>query len=130
MPLVKINLLQGRSVAEKDAIADAIQRALVETLPVPDEDRYQLFLEHTAENFRHTPAYLGMTYSDQLLVIEITFLIGRSDETKKALLAAIDRNLVDAGVVGPDDVFVMITEIGIANVSFGQGIAQRAVAAA
>jgi len=126
MPLVKVNLRTGRSVAEKDAIAAAIQAALVSTLAIPESDRFQLFNEYDAENLRHTGGYLGLTYTDQLLIVEITFLVGRDDEQKKALLAAINRNLVAAGVVGADDVFVLITEIGRANVSFGQGIAQRA----
>ena len=126
MPLVKVSLLKGRSVEEKDAIAASVQAALVTTLGVPDADRYQLFNEYEEDNFRHTSAYLDMTYTDQLLIIEITFLVGRDDERKKALLAEIHHNLVAAGVVRGDDVFVMITEIGRANVSFGQGLAQRA----
>ena len=67
MPLVKVNLLKGRSVEEKDTIAASIQAALVSTLGVPDEDRYQLFDEYDAESFRHTSGYLGLTYTDQLL---------------------------------------------------------------
>ena len=125
MPLVNVNLLKGRSTEEKDSIAASIQTALVSTLGVPEEDRYQLFNEYDAESFRHTSGFLGMTYTDQLLMIEITFLVGRDDEQKKALLAAINRNLVAAGVVGSDDVFVLITEIAGANVSFGRGLAQR-----
>ncbi len=54
--------------------------------------------------------------------------MGRDDELKKALLAEINRNLVAAGVVSGDDLFVLITEIGRANVSFGRGLAQRAPA--
>jgi phenylpyruvate tautomerase PptA (4-oxalocrotonate tautomerase family) len=126
MPLVKVNLLKGRSIEERDSIATSIQAALVSALAVPDADRYQLFNEFDAESFRHTSGYLGMTYTDKLLIIEITFLVGRDDEQKKSLLAAINRNLVSTGVVGADDVFVLITEIGRANVSFGQGLAQRA----
>jgi phenylpyruvate tautomerase PptA (4-oxalocrotonate tautomerase family) len=125
VPLVKVNLLKGRSAEEKDAIAASIQTALVSTLEVHDDNRYQLFNEYDGENFRHTSAYLGMTYTDQLLVIEITVREGDDDGHKKSLLAAINRNLVAAGVVG-DDVFVLITEIGGANVSFGRGLAQRA----
>jgi phenylpyruvate tautomerase PptA (4-oxalocrotonate tautomerase family) len=106
MPLVTVNLLKGRSAEEKDSIAASIQTALVSTLGVPDADRYQLFNEYDGESFRHTSGYLGMTYTDQLLIIEITFLV--------------------AGVVGGDDVFILITEIGRANVSFGKGLAQRA----
>ena len=126
MPLVKVNLLKGRSAEEKDSIAASIQSALVSTLAVPEADLYQLFNEYDGENFRHTSGYLGLTYTDQLLIVEITFLVGRDDEQKRSLLAEIDRNLVAAGVVGADDVFVLITEIGRANVSFGQGLAQRA----
>jgi phenylpyruvate tautomerase PptA (4-oxalocrotonate tautomerase family) len=126
MPLVKVNLLEGRSVEEKDSIAASIQAALVSTLGVPDEDRYQLFDEYDGESLRHTSGYLGLTYTDQLLIVEITLLVGRDDEVKKSLHAAINRNLVAAGVVGGDDVFVLLTEIGRANVSFGKGLAQRA----
>ncbi len=126
MPVVKVNLLKGRSAEEKDSIAASIQTALVSTLEVHDDNRYQLFNEYDGENFRHTSGYLGMTYTDQLLVIEITVREGDDDEHKKSLLATINRNLVAAGVVGGDDVFVLITEIGGANVSFGRGLAQRA----
>ena len=126
MPLVKVNLLKGRSAEEKDSIAASIQAALVSALGVPDEDRYQLFNEYDGESLRHTSGYLGLTYTDQLLIVEITFLVGRDDGLKKSLLAAMNRNLVAAGVVGGDDVFVLITEIGRANVSFGRGLAQRA----
>jgi phenylpyruvate tautomerase PptA (4-oxalocrotonate tautomerase family) len=126
MPLVTVNLLKGRSADDKDSIATSIRAALVSTLGVPEEDRYQLFNEYDGENFRHTSGYLGLTYTDQLLIIEITFLEGRDDEVKKSLLAEINRNLVAAGVVGADDLFVLITEIGRANVSFGKGLAQRA----
>jgi phenylpyruvate tautomerase PptA (4-oxalocrotonate tautomerase family) len=121
-----VNLLKGRSVQEKDSIAASIQAALVSTLGVPDEDRYQLFNEYDGENLGHTSGYLGLTYTDQLLIVEIIFLVGRDDELKKSLLVAINRNLVAAGVVGGDDVFVLLTEIGRANVSFGKGLAQRA----
>jgi phenylpyruvate tautomerase PptA (4-oxalocrotonate tautomerase family) len=126
MPLVKVNLLKGRSAEARDSIATSIQTALVSTLGVAEEDRFQLFNEYDGETFRPTNGYLGMTYTDQLLIIEITFLVGRDEEQKKTLLAAINRNLVAAGVVGADDVFVLITEIGRANVSFGKGLAQRA----
>ncbi|HEY2888409.1 MAG TPA: tautomerase family protein [Candidatus Limnocylindrales bacterium] len=126
MPLVKVNLRKGRSAEAKDAIAAAIQAALVSTLEVPDADRFQVFNEYDAQHFRHTDGYLGLAYTDQLLMIEITLLVGRDDQRKQALLAEINRNLVAAGVIGADDVFVLITEIGRANVSFGRGLAQRA----
>jgi len=126
MPLVKTHLLSGRSVDDKRAIGDAVQAALVDVLGIPNEDLYQVFAEYSEANFRHTDGYLGLTYSDQLLLIEISFIEGRDDEMKKALLQAINANLVAKDLVNADDVFVIITEVGRANVSFGQGLAQRA----
>ena len=125
MPLVKVNLLKGRSTEEKDSIAASIQTPLVSTLEVSDGNRYQLFNEYDAESFRHISGYLGLTYTDQLLIIEITIREGDDDDHKKSLLAEINRDLVAAGVVA-EDLFVLITEIGDANVSFGKGLAQRA----
>lgn len=60
------------------------------------------------------------------MMIEIAFIHGRSDHVKKALLKDINRRLVATGFVKEDDVFVIISEVGRANVSFGKGLAQRA----
>jgi Tautomerase enzyme len=103
---------EGRSAAEKPAIALPIQSALVSMLEASDADRYQLFNEYDAENFRQTGSYLGMTYSEQLLIVEITSLEDREDQLKQSLLV---ETKDAAGVVAADDVFVMITEIGRAN---------------
>jgi phenylpyruvate tautomerase PptA (4-oxalocrotonate tautomerase family) len=126
VPLVKVHLREGRSVEQKEAIGAAIQDAIVDVLGIPDADRYQLFTEYRREDFRHTDGYLGVRYSEQLLIIEVAFVEGRSDELKKSLLGAINERLVATGAVHADDVFVVITEFGPANVSFGRGLAQRA----
>ena len=86
------------------------------TLEAPHADRHQLFNEYDAENFRQTSSYLGMTYSGQQLIVEITSLEAHDDQLKQSLLV---ETKVAAGVLAADDVFLMITEIGQANVSFG-----------
>ena len=126
MPLVKINLRHGRTTTDKDRIAAAIHAALVDKLLIPADDRDQLFLEFDPENFRHTARFLGVSYSRQLLIIEITLIEGRDEEVRKSLLSEISANLVAAEVVTADDVFVVLTEISPANISFGRGLAQRA----
>jgi phenylpyruvate tautomerase PptA (4-oxalocrotonate tautomerase family) len=126
VPLVKVHLRAGRSAEEKEAIGAAIHSAIVDVLDVPAADRYQLFTEYRGEDFRHTESFLGLAYSEQLLIVEIAFVEGRGDALKKSLLAAINEQLVATAGVRADDVFVVITEFGRANVSFGQGLAQRA----
>src|SRR4029453_14059575 len=47
MPLVRIELIKGRSETDLVAIGNAIHRALVECLNVPERDRFQVFTEHS-----------------------------------------------------------------------------------
>lgn len=128
MPLTKVHLLKGASPKKRRAIADAVQETLVASLGIPEQDRFLVIAEYDAENFIHMPSFdtFGLTYSDELLMIEISFVAGRSDEVKKALLADLNRRLVETAGVRSDDVFVVLYDVGPANVSFGQGLAQRA----
>ena len=128
MPLTKVHLRRGSSIEKRRAIADAVQETLVANLGIPEQDRFLVFAEYEDGNFVHTSSFdaFGLTYTDELLMIEISFVAGRSDEVKKKLLADLNRRLVDAAGVRPDDVFVVLYEFGPANVSFGQGLAQRA----
>ena len=45
MPLVEIDLLEGRSQADLDAISDAVHEAIVAVLDVPQRDRFQIITE-------------------------------------------------------------------------------------
>lgn len=125
MPLVKLNLRRTHTANASEILA-AVQSALVGTFGIPSEDLFQLVNRYDDSDFVHTPGYLGIEYSPDLVMIEITFVEGRSEEMKKALIAAICKNIVEATGMRSDDVFLMFTEVGRANVSFGRGIAQRA----
>lgn len=128
MPFTKVHLRNGTSVEKRRAIADAIQETLVANLGIPEQDRFLTFAEYDDANFVHSPSFdkYGLTYTDELLMIEISFVAGRSDDVKKDLLADLNRRLVKAAGLRSDDAFVVISEVGPANVSFGHGLAQRA----
>ena len=82
MPLAKIHLLEGRYDQNRiTKISSAIQSALINTLRVPPEDFFQLIFELPKNRFLHAPAFVGMHYSDDLIVLEISFIQGRSKET-------------------------------------------------
>jgi phenylpyruvate tautomerase PptA (4-oxalocrotonate tautomerase family) len=126
MPLAKIHIRKGRRAEEKRAIADAVQASLIATFDIPEQDRFQLIQEYEDEHFIHPDAFLDLTYTRDLLMIELAFIEGRSDELKKALLADLNRRLVETADVRADDVFVSMYELAAANFSFGRGLAQRA----
>jgi exonuclease V gamma subunit len=93
-----------RCASSKRAIADAVQTSLIATLEIPEQDRFQLIQEYEDDHFIHTDAFIELT---------------------KALLADLNRRLVETADARSDDVFVSMYELRAANVSFGRGLAQR-----
>jgi len=83
MPLAKIHVLEGHYDHNRLAkVSDAIQAALMNTLHVPPEDFFQLIFELPKNHFLHTPAFIGMHYTDDLIVLDLTFIQGRPKETR------------------------------------------------
>ena len=70
--------------------------------------------------------YLGISRSDGVVFVQITLSVGRSVEQKKALFAAIVRNLGQRPGIRNEDVFVNLVEVVKENWSFGNGVAQYA----
>ena len=126
MPLVRISLIEGKSVEYRSKVGDVVHQAMVVTIKCPPNDRFQLITEHGKDNFLYAPEYLGITHSDDLIVIQITLNEGRTVELKKALYQAIAEGLGKALGVNPQDVFISLVEVKKENWSFGNGIAQYA----
>ena len=127
MPVAKIHLLEGQySEARLDKVSNAIQEALVGALGIPPEDFFQLIHVLPRNQFRHTPAFLALTYSADLILLEITFISGRAKERKVQLLKMLNDNIVAAAGISPDDLVVTLYETPGENISFGRGLAQRA----
>ena len=71
-----------------------------------------------------------MHYSDDLIILEIAFILGRPKETRLALLKDINTRVSAAAGISPDDMMIALYELPGENISFGQGEAQRANAIA
>ena len=126
MPLVRIDLRAGHSPAIRQAVGDAVHRAMVETIGVPADDRFQVIAEHPPEGLVYDPGYLGVSRSDGVVFIQITLNAGRTVEQKRALYARI-ADLVSAGAeVRRADILVSLVEVTKENWSFGNGVAQYA----
>jgi phenylpyruvate tautomerase PptA (4-oxalocrotonate tautomerase family) len=131
MPLAKIHVLEGQYDSDRlDKVSAAIQAALMNTLGVPPEDFYQLIFEFPRARFRHTPSFVGMHYSDDLIILDVAFIEGRPPETRLALLKDINTRVAAEAKISPDDLMITIYEAPGVNFSFGQGDAQRANAVA
>ena len=127
MPLAKIHVLEGRyDEGRLRNLSEAIQDALMRVLKVPPDDFFQIIHDLPRNRLRHTPSFLGMKYSDDFILLEITFISGRTKETRLALLKALNDGIAAATGISPDDLLIQLYEIPGENISFGQGLAQRA----
>ena len=99
---------------------------MTRTFNVPEHDRFQVIGEHTPGAVVHAPSYLGIDYSDDLVIIQITCNEGRTLDQKKRLFAALADNLVASPGLRREDIVVSLVEAKKENWSFGNGVAQYA----
>jgi 4-oxalocrotonate tautomerase len=128
MPLVRIDLHEGRSDEELAAIGDCVHQAMVETIGIPADDRFQVITEHPRGRLVYDPHYLGVHRDDGIVLIQISLARGRPVEKKEVLYRRIAEALGERAGVAPGNVFVGLLEVGREDWSFGDGIAQYAVA--
>ena len=127
MPVAKIHVLEGRyNEARLRKVSSAVQNGLISALGIPPEDFFQIFHVLPRNQYLHTPSFLGLKYSDDLIVLEITFISGRPKEKRLRLLKALNDAVVAAAGISPDDLMIAFYEVPGDNVSFGRGLAQRA----
>jgi len=103
---------------------------LMNTLGVPADDFFQLIFELPKNRFLHTPSFVGMHYTDDLIILDVSFIQGRPKEKRLALLKDINTRVAAAAGISPDDLMITLYEVPGENISFGQGEAQRANAVA
>ena len=126
MPLTRISLRRGKPAAYRQAIMESVYSAMRETFEVPEDDRFMTVSEHDAADFVYGAGYLGISRSDDLVIIQLTVSNTRSVAQKKALFRRIAERLADSPGVRPEDVFVNLVEVATENWSFGMGLAQYA----
>jgi phenylpyruvate tautomerase PptA (4-oxalocrotonate tautomerase family) len=127
MPTVKIHVSEGKYDEQRLLrLGNAVQAALEAVLEVPPEDCFRIIHVLPPDHFIHTREFLGLKYSDEFILLEVTFISGRSKEKRLALLKDINNRVVAATGISPDDLQILLYELPGENISFGRGLAQRA----
>ncbi len=123
MPLVRIDLLKGKTPAYLVQVGEIIYHAMLETLSVPEYDRFQIITEH-ATGLEFDRDYLGIHRSDDCIFVQITLSAGRSVETKQRFYKAVADGLHQGVQLRREDVFISLVEVHREDWSFGNGEAQ------
>jgi 4-oxalocrotonate tautomerase len=93
VPIVRIDPLEGRSPQELSRLADGVHRALMETLDVPERDRFQVIREHDRAHVHFDRSYLDIERSDAWILVEVTLSRGRPTEKKQAFYSRLSELL-------------------------------------
>ena len=123
MPLLRFDLIEGRSESEIGKILDAAHEVLLETLKVPNHDRYQVVHEHKRSRMIVEDTGLGFVRSDNVLLLQITSR-PRSREMKENFYRLLVERLATRCGISPDDVIVNFVTNADEDWSFGAGRAQ------
>ena len=124
MPLVRIDLARGKSVAQRQTIGDVIYNAMIATINVPKDDRFQIITEHAPDDLIVDKTYLGIQRTADCVLIQITLNEGRTVAQKQTFYKAIVDGLHERLGMRREDVFINLVEVRKENWSFGNGEAQ------
>jgi 4-oxalocrotonate tautomerase len=124
MPLVRIDLLAGKPAEYQAQVGEIVYRAMVDTLNVPEDDRFQIITDHATTGLNYDRDYLGMHRSDDCIFIQITLNGGRSVDTKQRFYKAVADGLQEGVKLRREDVFINLVEVHKEDWSFGNGEAQ------
>lgn len=102
MPLVKIELPQGRTLNFLLKLKELVMDAVVDTLQLPTDDRNIRIIEFRPELFDMKAPYE--------MIVEITLFAGRTIETKKKLYQTIVTQLELNGLFGKEKIFIVLNE--------------------
>jgi phenylpyruvate tautomerase PptA (4-oxalocrotonate tautomerase family) len=123
MPLVRIDVNQGRSAEDLRRLSQAIHDAILGEYKIPERDYFHVLTEHPQGQIVAQDAGLGFQRTPDVVMIQIFTQGGRSRESKQSLFAAIADRLAELEIAG-EDVFIGYVENSADDWSFGFGRAQ------
>ena len=126
MPIARVDLVQGKSADYRKANGEVIYDAMIKTINVPKDDRFQVITEHPADGLVFDPTNLGIHRTADCIFIQVTLNEGRTVEMKRAFYKAIADGLHDRLMLRREDVVINLVEVKKENWSFGNGEAQYA----
>jgi hypothetical protein len=123
MPLLRIDVIAGRSDAALTQLLDAIHGAMLAAFKVHERDRYQIVHEHPAAEMRIEDTGMGIPRTAQIVVIQVTTR-PRSRLEKQNFYDLLCRELFRCCGIKASDVVVSIAQNADEDWSFGYGRAQ------
>lgn len=114
MPLVKIEIIKGKTPEYKKTLMQTVHEALEHALKIPEWDRFQRLYELEEDYFEHNDSK-----TNQFVMIELTLFPGRTPDVKREVIKEITRLLGVRLNIQPSDIFITINEPPLENWGMG-----------
>src|SRR6202030_4685083 len=111
MPIVRIDLLEGKTPEYRKQLGEIVYRALIEALGVPKDDRLEIIAEHSQDDLQFDRDYLGIHRSDDCIFLQITLSAGRTLETKQRFYKAVADGFLEGLLLRRVEVFINLVEV-------------------
>jgi phenylpyruvate tautomerase PptA (4-oxalocrotonate tautomerase family) len=126
MPFARISVPAGKPAEFRKIVADVVYESMLPTLKAPEGDRFQVVTEHSPNDIIFDPSFLGISRTNESIVVQLTMNEGRTVEQKKDYFKMVADGLHDRLKIRREDVLINLVEVKKENWSFGNGIAQFA----
>ena len=123
MPLVRIEIYEGRSPQEVQQLADTVHEALVKKFATPPDDRFQIIQQHPRNQMIALDYGLGFKRTNKMVLLQIVSQ-GRTVAQKQAFYAEVAELFEERGIAVPEDVVISLIDNTRADWSLGRGRAQ------
>ena len=121
MPLVRIDMPNHYPSGFENQVGELVYEVMLDCLKVPADDKFQILTRHADSELVKPGSYLGIEYSEQLIIIQITLNEGRATDVKKAFYAGVAQSLNSALNIRREDIIISLFEVNKENWSFGNG---------
>lgn len=127
MPLARVDVAADTSPETVAAISEVIYDAMMKAANVPEHDKFQIINRHAKDELVYPAAgYLGVTYTPQIVFIQVTWNAGRSIEVKKAFYEAVAEGIHAKTGLRKEDIWISLIDVKREDWSFGNGEMQYA----
>ncbi|MFO1314169.1 MAG: tautomerase family protein [Burkholderiales bacterium] len=122
MPLVRIDIGKTASRETVQNVSDVVYDAMIRVANVPANDKFQIITRHAADELIYpAEGYLGVTYTPDVVFIQITWNAGRSIDVKKAFYKTVAEGIAEKAGLRLQDVWINLIDVARENWSFGNG---------
>lgn len=123
MPLLRVDLIEGRTDEELKTLLDALHKAMLEAFEVPVRDRYQIVHEHAPSRMIVEDTGLDIPRTKNIVFLQVTSRPRGVEKKKKFYELVCNELKASCNIEATDVVFSMI-ENSDEDWSFGHGRAQ------